>query len=387
MAPLRIAFLVPEMYGSPGGLAVFMCRIREVLSDYARTHDAEVDCISLNDLSDDPAVRPRSIAATRFSGCGRSKPAFVWRLIQGGMRRPYDFVVVGHLGQSPAAHWAKMLGGIGRYAITLCGQEAWERVGILERAAAQSATLIIGISRYTASHFAAANGIDQNRLRILPLSVAECRADLRTPPPHPSNANGEFSLLSVGRLAASEGGKGMDTLIAAMPAIKAAIANAHLSIVGGGDDLPRLQALANKLAVNGSVSFLGQVDDATLHRLYESCDVFAMPSRQEGFGIVYLEAMVRGKPCLGGAHGGAPEVVRHGETGFVVPFGDVESLAEHAIRLARDPQLRQRMGNAAFRLVVEEYAYDCFAENLTAILQELSCDVDAPARGRGTRQP
>jgi len=74
----------------------------------------------------------------------------------------------------------------------------------------------------------------------------------------------------------------------------------HLNLVGTGDDQPRLEAVASALGVEDRVTFWGVLDDARLGAAYADCDVFVMPSKEEGFGIVFLEAMLRGKPCIGG---------------------------------------------------------------------------------------
>ena len=110
-----------------------------------------------------------------------------------------------------------------------------------------------------------------------------------------------------------------------------------------------------------------------VERLYQACDVFVMPSRQEGtdvegLGMVYLEAGLRGKPVIGGRSGGIPDAVRDGETGFLVDPSDPEDLARALGRLLSDEGLRRRMGENGRRRVLDEFSIERSAVQLRAAL-------------------
>ena len=125
-------------------------------------------------------------------------------------------------------------------------------------------------------------------------------------------------LLTVARLSTSEPGKGVDTVIQALPQLLPAFPNLFYVIVGDGDARSGLERLAIENGVRERIIFAGKCPRESLRRYYEIADVFVMPSRQEGFGIVYLEAMAAGKPVVASPCGGAPEVVRDGEDGYLV---------------------------------------------------------------------
>jgi glycosyltransferase involved in cell wall biosynthesis len=99
--------------------------------------------------------------------------------------------------------------------------------------------------------------------------------------------------------------------------------------------------------------------------------VFALPSRAEGFGLVYLEAMACGKPVIGGAHGGAPEVVEDGKTGYLVQHGDAGQLATSLETLLADPALAKQMGARGRERVERDFRFSVFAQSLNKILREL----------------
>jgi glycosyltransferase involved in cell wall biosynthesis len=140
-------------------------------------------------------------------------------------------------------------------------------------------------------------------------------------------------------------------------------------VVGGGDDEPRLRAKARELGIDAAVRFLGRVTDAELADCYRRSAVLAMPSRQEGFGLVYAEAMWHGTPCIGSTADAARVVIRAGETGLLIPYGDVPALTDALCKLLGDPQLQGRFATAARRSAVERFGYERFRKDLLAALE------------------
>ncbi|MFF2818033.1 glycosyltransferase family 4 protein [Kitasatospora cineracea] len=170
--------------------------------------------------------------------------------------------------------------------------------------------------------------------------------------------------------------KGQDTLIRALPRVLAAQPDAVLLIVGGGPYRAELEKLVDTVGVRSSVVFTGAVPWEELPAHYGAGDVFAMPCRTrrggldvEGLGIVYLEASATGLPVVAGDSGGAPDAVREGETGYVVPGeGGEELLAQRLVRLLGDEGLRREMGEAGRKWVHEAWRWDMLAERLTGLL-------------------
>src|SRR5262249_54088385 len=158
---------------------------------------------------------------------------------------------------------------------------------------------------HTARRFRAANPDLADR----PIEICQLAVRERDPAPvsfEPAvPCAGPFALI-VGRMMAEERYKGHDLLIDIWPSVVAAVPGAGLVVVGDGDDRARLHARAASLG--DRVSFTGHVSDGALARLYRDCAFFVMPSRDEGFGLVFLEAMQAGKACIG-AMGAAAEVI------------------------------------------------------------------------------
>ena len=167
---------------------------------------------------------------------------------------------------------------------------------------------------------------------------------------------GDKMVLFVGRI---EPLKGIDTLLRALQLLeKLGEKPAHLclSIIGGDPSKPRetrhaelekLMTLRDELGLNDLVTFLGRRAQETLHCYYASADVVVMPSHYESFGMVALEAMACGTPVIASDVGGLAQLVRDGETGFLVPGGDPIAMSERLRFLLVDEDLRSRLGQGA----------------------------------------
>jgi glycosyltransferase involved in cell wall biosynthesis len=276
-----------------------------------------------------------------------------------------EVLVVGHLGPSPLAWLLKAFGRVERYVVVLHAIEAWRRLPWPERWAAQRADAVVATTTFTAREFGRLNGVREARLHVIPLCADERIWE--------NNAgfklNGVFKLLCVARQDASERSKGFEMIFEALARITDP-PEPHLNLVGTGDDQPRLKAVASALGVADRVTFWGVLVDARLAAAYADCDVFVMPSKNEGFGIVFLEAMLRGKPCIGGADGGTPEVIEHGRSGFLVEYGDVDALVRYLLALRADPDLRRRLGERGRELVKSRFSAAAFRERWRRLVLE-----------------
>ena len=180
---------------------------------------------------------------------------------------------------------------------------------------------------------------------------------------------GPPTVLLVARMSAGERYKGHDELLEAWPQVRSGAPDAALHFVGDGDDTPRLRAKAAALGIAGSVTFTGFVSDTELRALYRRAAVFAMPSRGEGFGLVYLEAMAEGLPCIGAVEDAAGEIIRDGETGFLVPQSDRMALADRVVRLLNNETLRRTMGQSGYRRVRETFNHERFSRTMLALIE------------------
>ncbi|GIH70973.1 glycosyltransferase family 4 protein [Sphaerimonospora thailandensis] len=169
--------------------------------------------------------------------------------------------------------------------------------------------------------------------------------------------------------------KGQDMLIRAWPLVLRRVPDAVLLLVGGGPSRAALERAASRLGPRGSVVFTGSVPWAALPAHYAAGDVFAMPCRTrlggldvEGLGIVYLEASATGLPVVAGSSGGAPDAVRHGETGLVVDGRSPGDIAHALAGLLADPARARAMGERGRAWVEREWNWDGVAARFAGLL-------------------
>ena len=254
-----------------------------------------------------------------------------------------------------------------RYGVLLYGIEAWNPLGAAEQQALAEADVRIAISSYTAGRVLEMHK-DIGPIDVCPLALAPAAL---SPPRSAADMTlplGPHVVLVVARMIAAERYKGHDQVIDAWPAVVARVPDAQLVIVGTGDDRPRLMNKAEQSSAAASILFTGFVPDATLDTLYRRAALFALPSRGEGFGLVYLEAMARGVPCVGSIHDAAREVIADGETGRLVDQGDVGALAEAIAALLIDETQRLAMGEAGRLRVRDCFTFEHFRERLCGLL-------------------
>lgn len=228
----------------------------------------------------------------------------------------------------------------------------------------QRAQLVVTTSRYAASRVA-----ELYRLAKPPVIVPEL-IDLsawrecfrRNPPPE---EQGGFTVLTVCRFYPR---KRLDVLLRAAALLRPRIPDLQIRVVGGGPQASKLRRLWRKLELEATVLWLGDVSQGDLAREYQRADVFCLPSVQEGFGIVFLEAMAAGKPIVAARAAAAPEVVRHG---LLVAPDSAEELAEAILRLYYDRDLARALGGEGQRAVLEYDAPRVARRFLEALRQVL----------------
>ena len=297
--------IAPEVFQTEGGIARILRLYLKALCETSIPGDS-VRFISLNDPVFDPTGLRRysdgPLAEWRV--CDRRKRDFVSAALR--MGRKSDRILCGHVAQLPVAWAASLLRPGLRYYLIAHGIEVWRPFSFLERRAIKGAHRILCVSEFTRQQILKFGGIAEERAVVLPNALDPYMVP---PAPKPLPA-GPPVILAVSRLSQADNYKGIDHLIAAMPSVTARLPGTMLKIVGRGDGLPFHQAQVRKLKLEDSVEVLGYRTDAELLGDFERCRLFALPSEKEGFGLVYLEAMAHGRPCLGARAGACPRSSR-----------------------------------------------------------------------------
>ncbi|MEO6873560.1 MAG: asparagine synthase (glutamine-hydrolyzing) [Opitutaceae bacterium] len=327
-APSATLLLAPELFASEGGIPRILQLYLKGLCDLA-VPDGTVRLVALNDaqLDSDDLRRTTNDRLDGREVCQGSKSRFIRAALR--LSKGCEHLICGHVAQLPVALAAKTLHPRLRYYLVAHGIEVWRPFSLAERLALRGAEKIFCVSEYTRRELLKNCRLPEAKVVVLPNALDPSFAIAAAAAPC-----GPRVILVVTRLSSQDRYKGVDHLIAALPAIRVALPDVTLRIIGRGDDGLRLQTLRDQLGLHAAVEFLGYVDDRRLTEELQACSLFALPSEREGFGLVFLEAMASGRPCLGARAGGIPEVITP-DTGVLADYGDVPGIAAAAIAALR----------------------------------------------------
>lgn len=300
---------------------------------------------------------------------------FAAQLIGWGIYQRPNLVIASHLNFTVAAYCLKCLVGIPYWTVAY-GIEAWDIQSAAVKTSLHHADRILAISSYTRDRLLKEQNLDPNKVSLLPCQFEPSRFQ---PAPKPSYLLEQYGLkpkqpviLTVARLAEVERYKGYDQLLKALPNIRQIIPDVHYVIVGKGNDKSRIEQMIAQLGLQNCVTLAGFVPDEQLCDYYNLCDVFAMPSKREGFGIVYLEALACGKPVLGGNQDGAIDPLCHGELGALINPDDIKAIAQTVIQILQrkypNPLIYQPQ--ALRNQVINKFGFERFQQTLRNYLED-----------------
>lgn len=326
-------FVFIEVFGCEGGIQSY---IKDVLTAYRKLKTAQTAHIFL--LRDSLADIPPEYLSHFEVHCFQSGHPMIDRIrltlaigLHLLLKRPRR-LFCGHI------NLVTMVAQLARiahvpYTVLTYGKEVWFPLKPAEGNALRAADQIWTISRYSRDLACEANRLEAKRIEILPCTVdgqgftpAIANSDLQ----QHYGLSGARVLMTVARLWKGDPYKGVDVTIRALPAISEAFPQVKYLVIGRGDDQPRLAQLAQDLGVAERVIFAGFVSNAALVDHYRLADVYVMPS-QEGFGIVYLEAMACGIPVISGDDDGSADPLQDGHLGWRVPHRAPDAVAAACI--------------------------------------------------------
>jgi phosphatidyl-myo-inositol dimannoside synthase len=356
-----------------GGVQLAGRHTAAVLARLAAERKWETRFLSLNDAVGGHELNVAGVAV-RFTGFGKSKRRFAARAV--GLARDAQIVVAGH------PHLAVPASAMRARSRNFClvvqshGIEVWKPMSALRRICLRRSDIVTAPSRYTAEKLSEIQRLPEAKIRICPWGLDPGFLEVAARAPQFSPPGGipdSRYVLAVGRWASAERYKGFDTLIRVLPVLSRETPDLQFVFIGDGDDQPRLETLAKETRVRERVHFVSGISREQLVAYYAGAELFALPSSGEGFGLVFLEAMAMGKAAVGGNHGGIPDIIEDGITGFLVTHGDEEQLTAKLSLLLRDRSLREEMGRRGRDRVIQKFAFGNFETRLREILTN-SCN-------------
>ncbi len=384
--PLRVIHIwVPDIDSAKGGIQAFSRFFVRAVTEVFPT--AQVAVFSKNDPA--PPERELSARSVRFDctgwwPAGQRTVAFTRLLLANALRERPDLTVSTHVNFAQVGYWLRKLTGA-RFAAVAHGVDVWggdvhgfRARGMLR--ALKAADRVLAVSNFTRERLIADAGLQPDRVAVLPNTFDEQRF---VPGPKPHFLLRRFGLrgderviLTVARLASAERYKGYDQVLRVLPAVRRAVPSVRYILAGAGPDRGRVEEMIRAQRLENLVTLAGYVPDHELPAFYKLADVFAMPSKGEGFGIVFLEALACGKPVIAGNKDGSVDALLGGNAGVLIDPDDLEELEQALILTLRQqhplPILRQP--DELRKAVVEAYGFERFKEsvarNLAAVMTQ-----------------
>jgi glycosyltransferase involved in cell wall biosynthesis len=348
---------------------------RSLLKLFAQFENCDVTVLVLLDQQTDikSAIQKNSnIKKIKIRGFFGNKVKFTVAYLNELLHKRYSAIWFDHINLAPFMIIANIMRIA--YSMMVHGIEVLRPLSFIKKVALSKAKKVISVSNHTKMMAQNWSNVFK-KAEVCPLGI-----DLQLSQPLSNNSVKEHkhvlrdrrTILIVARMDANEVySKGHQELIETVALLKERLPEILLIIVGRGSAKSMFERLVVERKIENNVLFTGFVPDEKLHSYYKHCDVFAMPSRGEGFGLVYLEAMAYGKPCIGSNADAAKEVISDGEAGYCVNPDNIEELAERLFQLLTDSELRKKMGKAGQKRYLENFTEQKFHERFRRIIGDV----------------
>ncbi|MBI3316616.1 MAG: glycosyltransferase family 4 protein [Candidatus Omnitrophica bacterium] len=361
---MRILVLLSDAFGGFGGIAKFNRDLLKALCSFSEVE--EVVAIPRKASETIGELPSKLVYITEALNHKGKYLLTIFKVLY--RKSDFDLILCGHIHLLFLAFLVKSLLGKGQLVLMAHGIEVWRPRHFLTRWAAGQVNVLISVSRFTENQFQKWASLRKARPFLLPNSVdldqfkpGAKRSDLM----NRYGLEGKKIIMTLARLNASERYKGIDEVLEALPALISEIPDILYLIVGDGTDRKRFERKVQSLNLNKQVIFAGQISEAEKVDYYRLADVFVMPGRGEGFGIVYLEALASGIPVIGSKRDASRETLCEGELGILVDPDNPKEI-QSAIKEA----FNKPRNDVSQKLRI--FSTDHFNESLHQILNEVA---------------
>ncbi|MEH2014675.1 glycosyltransferase family 4 protein [Nostoc sp.] len=359
---MRIFFLLTDAFGGRGGISQYNRDFINCLCSAESCH--EVVAIPRN-VVDRIQTLPQKL--TYITSGIKGKLAYISTIFHTIRANPkFNLIVCGHLYMLPLA-WLVKLWTKAPIILEIYGIEAWKPHNSLVNYCLPAVDSVVSISQITLNRFQSWAKIPKVQQFLLPNAIAlnqyghdEKNSELISQ----YGLKDKIVLMTLGRLDSYERYKGFDEVIELLPKLSEIIPNLSYLIVGEGSDRERLKEKVRSLNLQAKVIFTGFISEAKKADYYRLADVYVMPSKGEGFGFVFLEAMACGIPVVGSKVDGSREAVRNGLLGILVNPDDPEEVKAGIIEALKRPKGVIPQG-------LEYFSYENFEQRCHHICDEI----------------
>ena len=365
----------PDIKGEKGGIQRYSYFFIKAIAEEFPSIKIEVflknaKCVSFDKM-------PQGNIKYYFFG---NYPFFIRTLIFGasiflkGFFQHPTLIISLHSHFSVVSWWLKRTVNI-KYWLVAHGTEIWVMEKEKLKRICSNADRVISVSNFTKNHITKAIGKCANST-LLPTILDTSKFCIQKKPQYLLKKfklkDSQPIIFTVARLAKSDSYKGYDNIILALPLVRVYFPDICYMLIGDGDDVCRIKELINRCNVSENVKLAGFVPDSQLADYYNLCDIFAMPSKGEGFGIVFIEALACGKPVLAGNKDGSVDALANGELGALVNPDDLNEIANALIQILQGiyPNPIMYKPEILRQKTIEYFGFDKFKMTLKKYLED-----------------
>lgn len=369
MQEKKIGFFVLTAFSHMGGIEKFNRAFIKALGDLSNTFSLKTTPGGMYDQSFDERYTDKQ----QYHPFKGQKLRFVLWAVKQSLQQ--DVIILGHLNLALIAYLIKLIAPKKKLVIICHGIEVFEPTGGLKKKALQQANHILAVSNFTKEQLITKQGLPAEKVTVFPNTIDpffQFPVDFTKPgylQQRYGIAANEKVIFTLTRLNSNEGYKGYDTLVKVLPTLLQKNISFKYILAGKADavELQRIHQLIQSLGLEQQVIMPGFIADEEITDHYLLADVFAMPSKGEGFGIVYTEAMACGLPVIAGNKDGSTEALQFGELGKLVDPDSEEELANALVKVLgedHDPlEVQQKM--------LKYFSFERFKERLQTVIESV----------------
>jgi asparagine synthase (glutamine-hydrolysing) len=370
----KVLFLSLTTFSHAGGIEKFNRCFLKALRELER----EGQLSSFASSPYDDQADERYYDRNKFLGLRGNRVLFARMAIH--MAGRHNHIIVGHLNLAPIALAIKLLYPRKKLTLVAHGIEVWAPLKGIKKALLSKVDKILSVSNFTKDKLVSLQGVPPEKIDVFPNTI-----DPYFPVPEGFSRNSSLKkehnigeadpvLFTLSRLSSREKYKGYDIVLECLPELRERFPSIKYVIAGKYDDAEkdRLEKLIKTLSLEKNVIITGFVDEKMLVNYYQMSDLFIMPSRKEGFGIVFLEALVCGLPVMGGNKDGSVDALRNGELGLLVdPLNKNEIIKGIADILEKKDQITEEYRRTMQQKTIAYFGFTKYKSRLQKILNNI----------------
>ncbi len=366
----KTLFLTLRTFSATGGIEKVSRVVGKSLYEMeAGQPGNNLSILSMYDLSGE--VDEKYFPASVFTGFGKKKSRFVFAAFRKGIKS--NQVILSHINLLLAGFLIKIISPRTRLILFAHGIEVWNTLPRWKKYMLGKCDLVIAVSRFTRGRMMEVHGLHEKKISIL----NNCLDPFLQPPQQKDKSaallqrygltTGNIVLTTLTRLSSKEQYKGYDNVLYALNKLKKDYPAIKYMIIGKYDDVEkqRVDTLIDSLQLRADIIFTGFIPDAELAEHYNIADCYIMPSKKEGFGIVFIEAMYYGKPVIAGNKDGSTDALDDGRFGVLINPDDKEAITRAIKTIINNKAAYVPDTNEVKKL----FGYDGYREKLRELLK------------------